>query len=69
MIHLEIQSDVFVIIGLTAVLCLAVIVLSKKIDQADPLAKPGLLVSAILWLITSLDSQVKAMSDPRFQGV
>lgn len=60
MIHLEIQSDVFVIIGLTAVLCLAVIVLSKKIDQADPLAKPGLLVSAILWLITSLDSQVKS---------
>lgn len=60
MIHLEIQSDVFVIIGLTAILCLAVIALSKKIDQTDPLAKPGLLVSAILWLITSLDSQVKS---------
>lgn len=58
--HLEIQSDVFVIIGLTAILCFAIIALSKKIDQADPLAKQGILISAILWLVTTLDSQVKS---------
>lgn len=60
MIHLEIQSDVFIIIGLTLILCLVIIGLSKKIDQTDPLKKPDLLTSAILWLVTTLDSQVKS---------
>ncbi len=39
-LHLTIQSDVFVILGVTILLCLAVIALSKKIDKTDPLAKP-----------------------------
>ena len=58
--HLEIQSDVFVIIGLTAILCIEIIALSKQIDNADPLAKPNHLISAILWLVTTLDTQVKS---------
>lgn len=60
MIHLQIQSDVFTIIWLTALLCFVVIMISKKIDKTDPLAKPGMLLSAVLWLVTTLDSQVKS---------
>ena len=32
-LHLTIQSDLFVIVGLTAVLCLAVVLISKVIDK------------------------------------
>ena len=39
-LHLTIQSDAFVVVGLTAILCLAVFLISKVIDKADPLAKP-----------------------------
>ena len=35
-LHLTIQTDAFVVVGLTAVLCLAVVLISKVIDKADP---------------------------------
>ena len=57
--HLEIQSDVFVIIGLTALLCIAAIWLSKVIDKSNPLEKPKGIVLLILWLCTWIDGQVK----------
>lgn len=59
LIHLTIQSDAFVIIGLTAILCLLIILISKKIDQADPLAEPKGVVLLALWLCEALDNQVK----------
>ena len=59
-LHLTIQSDAFVVVGLTAILCLAVFLISKVIDKADPLAKPkGLILVGILWLSETLDRQVK----------
>ena len=59
-LHLTIQSDLFVIVGLTAVLCLAVVLISKVIDKADPLAEPkGLVLVGMLWLAETLDRQAK----------
>ncbi len=59
-LHLTIQTDAFVVVGLTAVLCLAVVLISKVIDKADPLKEPkGLVLVGILWLAETLDRQVK----------
>ena len=59
-LHLAIQSDAFVVVGLTAVLCLGVVLISKVINKADPLAEPkGLILVGILWLAETLDRQVK----------
>ena len=38
---MTIQSDVYVIILITIVLAIAMILLSKKIEKADPLEKPN----------------------------
>ena len=57
--HLKIQADVFVIIGLTLLLCIAAIWVSKIIDKADPMEKPkGIVLGAII-LCTWIDGQVK----------
>ncbi len=59
-LHLTIQTDAFVVVGLTAVLCLAVVLISKVIDKADPLKEPkGLVLVGILWLAETLDRQAK----------
>jgi len=65
-LHLTIQSDVFVIIGLTALLCLAIIGVSKLVDKADPLQEPKGLVLCAIWLVTMLDDQVKDNVGPRY---
>ena len=49
-LHLTIQTDVFIILALTALICVLVILLSKKIDRADPLARPQGIVLGALWL-------------------
>ena len=46
---MTIQSDVYVIILITTVLAIAMILLSKKINKADPLEKPkGIVVPIVL---------------------
>jgi F-type H+-transporting ATPase subunit a len=46
---MTIQSDVYVIILLTVILCAGIVLLSKKIDKADPLAEPkGIILPVIL---------------------
>lgn len=46
---MKIQSDVYAIIFLTMLLSVAMIVISKKIDKTDPLAKPkGILVPVLV---------------------
>ena len=46
---MTIQSDVYVIILITIVLAIAMILLSKKINKADPLEKPkGIIVPIVL---------------------
>ena len=46
---MTIQSDVYVIILITIVLAIAMILLSKKIEKADPLEKPkGIVVPVVL---------------------
>ena len=37
---MTVQSDVYVIILLTVILGIGIVVLSKKIDQTDPLQEP-----------------------------
>lgn len=55
---ITIQSDVFVIIGLTLVLAIAMILIAKKIDKCDPYKKPKGIVLLMLWLFDTLDHQV-----------
>lgn len=50
---MTIQSDVYVIILITIVLAIAMILLSKKINKADPLEKPKGIVVPIL-LVTEM---------------
>ena len=64
-LHLVIQSDVFVIIMLTVLLCIGVIALSKKIDKTDPLEKPHGIILLAIMLVQSLDDQVKSNVGPR----
>ena len=64
-LHLTIQTDVFIILALTALICVLVILLSKKIDRADPLARPQGIVLGALWLVQTLDNQVRNNVGPR----
>ena len=50
---MKVQSDVYVIILITAILGAGIIILSKKLDRADPLAEPeGVLVPVLLGVET-----------------
>lgn len=57
--HITLQSDVFAIIGLTALISVFTIVMSKKIDRLDPLAKPKGLCLCMILLVKMLKDQVE----------
>ncbi len=46
--EVTVQTDVYVIILITVILGIAIVLLSKKIDQADPLAKPTGIITPVL---------------------
>lgn len=46
--NITVQSDVYAIILITVLLAAGIIILSKKIDQADPLEKPKGIIAPIL---------------------
>lgn len=46
---MTIQSDVYVIILITLILGIAIVLLSKKLDQADPLEKPKGILVPVIW--------------------
>ncbi len=54
-----IQTDVYTIIILTILLAIGIIVISKKIDRADPLAKPKGIIVPVLWAVDSVYNTVK----------
>ena len=56
---MKIQSDVYAIIFLTILLSVAMIVVSKKIDKTDPMAKPKGIVLPVLRGIQSVYNTVK----------
>lgn len=56
---MKIQSDVYAIIFLTILLSVAMIVVSKKIDKTDPMAKPKGIVLPVLLGIQSVYNTVK----------
>jgi F-type H+-transporting ATPase subunit a len=58
-IQLTVQSDVYVIILITIILAAAIILLSKKFDQADPLEKPKGILVPILWAVQTVYGTVK----------
>ena len=57
---MTIQSDVYVIILITVLLAAAIILLSKKIDQLDPLEKPKGIVTPVLWGFETVYNMVKS---------
>ena len=60
MIKLTVQSDVYVIILITLILAVAIILLSKKIDQADPLEKPTGIIVPVLWAFETVYNTVRS---------
>lgn len=46
---MTVQSDVYVIILITIILAVAIILLSKKIEKADPMEKPTGILVPVLW--------------------
>lgn len=57
---MTIQSDVYVIILITVLLAAAIILLSKIIDQLDPLEKPKGIVTPVLWGFETVYNMVKS---------
>ena len=56
---MKVQTDVYVIILLTVVLGAAIVWLSKKIDEADPLAAPKGVVTPVLLGVETVYNAVK----------
>ena len=57
---MTIQSDVYVIILITVILGLAMILLAKKFEKADPLAKPAGILVPVLWGVTTVHNMVRS---------
>lgn len=55
-----IQKEVYVIILLTIIISAAIILLSKKIDKADPLAKPTGILVPVLWAVETVYNTVES---------
>jgi F-type H+-transporting ATPase subunit a len=65
-IQLTVQSDVYVIILITILLGAAMILISKKIDQADPLEKPKGILVPVLWGVEIVYNMVKTNVGDRY---
>ena len=63
---MTVQSDVYVIILITIVLGAAMILISKKIDQADPLEKPKGILVPVLWGVEIVYNMVKTNVGDRY---
>ena len=55
---MTIQSEVYVIILITIILGAGIIILSRKIDQADPLSEPKGILLPVLLGIQSVQKNV-----------
>lgn len=65
---MKVQSDVYTIIGLTIFIGIMIVVLSKKIDKADPMARPKGIVLPVVLLVkrvynTCCDNMGKKLAD------
>ena len=57
---MTIQSDVYVIILITIILAIAIILLSKKFDKADPLEQPKGILVPVLWCVEMVHNTVRS---------
>ena len=60
MIRLTVQSDVYVIILLTIIMGIGIILVSKKVDKADPLAEPKGIVRLVILGVQTVFNAVKS---------
>lgn len=63
---MTVQSDVYVIVMITIILGAAIILLSKKIDKADPLEKPKGIIVPVLWGVETVYNMVKTNVGDRY---
>lgn len=63
--HIVIQADAFRVIGITALICIFAVVVSKRIDALDPLKKPSGVLLFIIWLVQTLHDQVNENVGPK----
>ena len=57
---MTIQSDVYVIILITIILAIAIILLSKIFDKADPLEQPKGILVPVLWCVEMVHNTVRS---------
>jgi F-type H+-transporting ATPase subunit a len=63
---MEVQTDVFTIILVTAIIGILIVVLSKKVSSADPLAEPKGIVVPVIWGVETIYNMVKDNCGERF---
>lgn len=63
---MEIQTDVFTIILVTAIIGILIVVLSKKVSSADPLAEPKGVIVPVIWGVETIYNMVKDNCGERF---
>ena len=51
---MTIQSDVYTIVLETILIAAAIIIIAKKFDKADPLAKPSGILTPVLWAVDAV---------------
>ena len=57
---MTVQSDVYVIILLTIILGIGIILVSKKVDKADPLAEPKGIVRLVILGVQTVFNAVRS---------
>lgn len=55
---MSIQTDVYVIILITVLLCIGILLISGKFRKADPLAKPEGIMVPVLWAVNIVHNNV-----------
>ena len=63
---MEIQTDVYSIILVTLLIGIAIVVLSKKISAADPLAEPKGIIVPVIWGVETIYNMVKDNCGKKF---
>ena len=63
---MEIQTDVFTIILVTAIIGILIVVLSKKVSSADPLAEPKGVIVPVIWGVETIYNMVRDNCGERF---
>ena len=63
---MEVQTDVFTIILVTVIIGILIVVLSKKVSSADPLAEPKGVIVPVIWGVETIYNMVRDNCGERF---